>query len=88
MAQQRMNARGGFGGFKRSGARRDSVQGQRGLRSLGNRFLRQRMRQRLECGVVFKSKMRSFVRFDEHEDARRVARCFACLRDTGGLLGR
>ena len=85
VAQERVDARGGFGGVERGRAGRDSANGrrsERGLRRVRDGFLRERMRQRLECGVVFEREVRAFVRFDQGENFRRlVRRCAVVERE-------
>ena len=66
-----MNARKGLGRVERAGARRDAMRGERGLRGVRNRLLRERVRQSLESGVVLEREVNALVRFDEDEYARR-----------------
>ena len=56
---------------------------ERGLRSVSKRFLRQRMRQGLEGGIVLEREVHAFVRLDEHEDARIVI--WRCAVGRGGI---
>ena len=70
--QERVEARESFGGVEGRGAGRDAVGSESDLRGSGNGLLRQRMRQRFECSVVFESEMRAFVGFDKDGDGRRV----------------
>lgn len=74
MAEEWMKTRERFRSFKRGGAGGDAVRSERGLRGAGNRLLCQRMRQRFECGIVVERQVRSFIAFDEHQDARRGVR--------------
>jgi hypothetical protein len=65
VAQQRVDARDGFGSVESCRDGRDPMRGERGLRSWRNWLLRQRMRQGLECGLVLEGEVRAFVRFDQ-----------------------
>lgn len=69
-----MKATEGFGGVKGGSAGSDAVRRKRSLRDAGNCLLRQRMRQRLERGIIVERQMRSFIAFDENQDARRGIR--------------
>lgn len=73
VAKQRMDAGESFGCIESVCPRGDAVRGESGLRSAGDGFVCQRMRQRLEQGIVFEREVRAFVGFDEDEDARGLA---------------
>jgi len=61
-----------LGGVECGGAGRDAVRRKRGLRGVRDRLLRERMGQRVECGVVFEREVHAFVGLDEDEDPLRV----------------
>jgi len=72
VAEERVDAREGFGGIESGGAfgDGDAARGDGGLRSGWNCFLRERVRELLEVGVGFESEVRAFVGFDDDEDWR------------------
>ena len=67
-AQERVEARDGFGGVKGGGAQRHAMRRERGLRGLGNRLLRERVRQGFKRRLVFERQMDALVGFDENEN--------------------
>lgn len=64
-----MHAGEGFGGVECVGAGADAVRRERGLRSGGDWFLRERVRERFEGGIVVEREVHAFVGLDEDEDA-------------------
>jgi hypothetical protein len=98
VAEVRMHARDGFGGVECSGAWDDVVRRERGLSSVGDRFLRQRMRLGLERRLAFEREVHALVRLDEDGDLRvgtyrwralvggpRAERDEAGIREAGGV---
>ncbi len=69
-----MHPREGLGGVERRRAEFHAVRSERGLRGVRNRILRERMRQRLERGVVLEREVHSFVCFNENENANIIER--------------
>ena len=68
--EERVNASQRFGGVEGGGAGGDAVRRERGLRGVRNWFLRERMRKRLERGVVLEREVHAFVGFDENQNSR------------------
>lgn len=64
VAQEGVNASEGFGGVECGGAGGDAVRCERGLRGGRDWFLRERVRERLEGGIVVEREVNAFVGFD------------------------
>jgi hypothetical protein len=65
MAEERVDTGKRFGGVECSGAGGDAVRRERGLRRAGDGFLRERVRQRLEGGIVLEREVNTLVGFDQ-----------------------
>ena len=89
MAEKGVDAREGFGGVERGCAGCNAVGRERGLRRGGDGFLRERMGERLERGIVLEREVRAFVSLDEDEDGRGVfvGRVRGVVR-VSGIFGR
>jgi hypothetical protein len=70
MAEKRMGAAESLGHVKGGRARQDAMRRQNRLCRIGNRFQRERMRKRLERGVIFEHKVGAFIGLHEDEDWR------------------
>ena len=64
VAEEGVDAGEGFGGVECGGAGWDAVRGERGLRGGRDWFLRERMRERLEGGIVVEREVNTFIGLD------------------------
>jgi len=67
-----MRAADGFGYIESCCAVGNVVRRERVTRRLRDRFLRQRMRQRFERGVIFEREVRALIGLDQHDDRPRI----------------
>src|SRR5690348_12579111 len=80
VAEERVDSGEGFHRVECGGAGGDAVRRERGLRGGRDGFLRERVWQDFEGGIVVERKVDAFVGFDEDEDTARTRCSGAVIR--------